>query len=163
MTTRALVRTTDWDNDRIRASLRSSVVGAEGGLADGTALRLTEEPLLRRADDGTLLQSLRVEPVNGTVLPAELSVRTESGTVLRAERIAGPGRSVRLLLPAVDTATRVTVGLPEAPDGGIEIQLTPQRRWTLHLVHHSHLDIGYTDPRATSWPNTSRSSTPAWS
>ncbi|MFE0172165.1 alpha-mannosidase [Streptomyces sp. NPDC059002] len=151
MTTRALVRTTDWDNDRIRDSLRSSVVGAEGSLSDGTALRLTEEPLLRHADDGTLLQSLRVEPVNGTSLPGELTVRTESGAALRAERIAGPGRSVRLLLPAVETATRVTVGLPDGAgaksDDGIEIRLTPQRRWTLHLVHHSHLDIGYTDPQ----------------
>lgn len=149
MTTRALVRATDWDNDRIRDSLRSSVVGAEGSLADGTALRLTEEPLLRRADDGTLLQSLRVEPLNGAALPAELIVRTESGTALPCERIAGPGCSVRLLVPAVETATRVTVGLPGSPDSadGVEVRLTPQRQWTLHLVHHSHLDIGYTDPQ----------------
>ncbi|MGV9885009.1 glycoside hydrolase family 38 N-terminal domain-containing protein [Streptomyces sp. NPDC003006] len=146
MTTRALVRTTDWDNDRIRDSLRSSVVSAEGTLADGTTLRLTEEPLLCHADDGTLLQSLRVEPANGTELPGELTVRTESGTAVRAERVAGPGRSVRLLLPAVETATRVTVGLPEGRHG-IDVPLTPQRRWTLHLVHHSHLDIGYTDPQ----------------
>ncbi|WP_055697951.1 glycoside hydrolase family 38 C-terminal domain-containing protein [Streptomyces silaceus] len=146
MTTRALVRTTDWDNDRIRDSLRSSVVSAEGGLPDGTTLRLTEEPLLRRADDGTLLQSLRVEPVNGAALPEELSVRTESGTPLRCERVAGPGRSARLLLPAVASATRVTVGRPGDRDG-IDVPLTPQRQWTLHLVHHSHLDIGYTDPQ----------------
>lgn len=49
MTTRALVRTTDWDNDRIRESLRGSVVSAEGGLG-GSALRLTTEPLMRRAE-----------------------------------------------------------------------------------------------------------------
>ncbi|MEU6819091.1 glycoside hydrolase family 38 C-terminal domain-containing protein [Streptomyces atriruber] len=146
MTTRALVRTTDWDNDRIRESLRADVVSAEGTLADGTALRLTEEPLLRHADDGTLLQSLRVEPVNGTAVPHGLTVRTDSGAALRCERVAGPGRSVRLLLPAVDAATRVTVGLSDARDG-IDVRLTPQRRWTLHLVHHSHLDIGYTDPQ----------------
>ncbi|WP_409235253.1 alpha-mannosidase [Streptomyces sp. PA5.6] len=146
MTTRALVRTTDWDDDRIRASLRADVVSAEGTLADGTALRLTEEPLMRYADDGTLLQSLRVATVNGTAPPGELSVRTESGAALRCERVAGPGRSVRLLLPAVDAPVRVTVGLPDARDG-IDVRLTPQRRWTLHLVHHSHLDIGYTDPQ----------------
>ncbi|MEU5683827.1 alpha-mannosidase [Streptomyces venezuelae] len=146
MTTRALVRTTDWDNDRIRESLRADVVSAEGTLADGTALRLTEEPLMRHADDGTLLQSLRVETVNGAAPPGELSVRTECGAALRCERVAGPGRSVRLLLPAVDAPTRVTVGLPDTRDG-VGVRLTPQRRWTLHLVHHSHLDIGYTDPQ----------------
>ncbi|MFE0106666.1 glycoside hydrolase family 38 C-terminal domain-containing protein [Streptomyces sp. NPDC059009] len=151
MTTRALVRTTDWDNDRIRASLRTAAASAEGPLdgaagTDGAGLRLTVEPLMRYADDGSLLQSLRVEPVNGADVPAELSVRTESGTVLPAERIAGPGRSVRLLLPAVETATRVTVSLPRG-DEGIDVQLTPQRRWTVHLIHHSHLDIGYTDPQ----------------
>ncbi|NGN67369.1 alpha-mannosidase [Streptomyces sp. A7024] len=140
MTTRALVRTTDWDNDRIRDSLRSSVVSAEGSV-NGAALRLTVEPLLRRAADGEgLLQSLRVEAVNGSALPGELVVRTESGAAIPAERIEGPGGSVRLLLPAVDTAQRVTVE-------GIDVTLTPQRQWTIHLVHHSHLDIGYTDPQ----------------
>ncbi|MEU3737091.1 alpha-mannosidase [Streptomyces sp. NPDC032198] len=146
MTTRALVRTTDWDNDRIRDSLRSSVITAEGSLG-GSALRLTEEPLLRRAPDGDgLTQSLRVEAVNGSFLPAELAVRTESGAALPVERLAGPGGSVRLLVPAVDTETRLTVCLPDATEG-IDVRLTPQRRWTLHLVHHSHLDIGYTDPQ----------------
>ncbi|WP_419999216.1 alpha-mannosidase [Streptomyces boninensis] len=140
MTTRALVRTTDWDNDRIRDSLRSSVVSAEGSV-NGAALRLTVEPLLRRAADGDgLLQSLRVEAVNGSSLPGELVVRTESGSAIPAERIAGPGGSVRLLLPAVDTAQRIKVN-------GIDVTLTPQREWTIHLVHHSHLDIGYTDPQ----------------
>lgn len=149
MTTRALVRTTDWDNDRIRDSLRSSVITAEGSLG-GCALRLTQEPLLRGAADGEgLTQALRIEAVNGGVLPGEFTVRTESGTALPVERLTGPGGSVRLMVPAVDTETRLTVCLPDATEGagGIDVRITPQRRWTLHLVHHSHLDIGYTDPQ----------------
>lgn len=150
MTTRALVRTTDWDNDRIRDSLRSSVVTAEGTLG-GSALRLTQEPLLRAAADGEgLTQSLRVEAVNGSAMPGEFTVRTESGAALPVERIAGPGDSVRLMVPAVDTETRLTLCLPDTGDTGdegIDVRLTPQRRWTLHLIHHSHLDIGYTDPQ----------------
>lgn len=27
--------------------------------------------------------------------------------------------------------------------------MRPQRHWTVHLVHHTHLDIGYTDPQGT--------------
>ncbi|AXK32740.1 alpha-mannosidase [Streptomyces armeniacus] len=145
MTTRALVRTTDWDHDRVRDSLRTSVVSAEGTL-NGVALRLTVEPLMRRAEDGGLLQSLRVEALNGAPPPDELVARTESGATLPAERVAGPGGSVRLLLPAVETTERISVGLPGHP-GGINVAFAPQRQWTIHLVHHSHLDIGYTDPQ----------------
>ncbi|KRV49050.1 alpha-mannosidase [Wenjunlia vitaminophila] len=152
MTTRALVRTTDWDNDRIRQSLRGSVVTAEGSL-DGRALRFTEEPLMRRATGGGLLQSLRVETADGSALPEAFTVRTDSGAALPVEPVPGPNGSVRLLLPAVDTPRRVVVGLPGGTgdggdgDGGVTVPLTPQRQWTIHLVHHSHLDIGYTDPQ----------------
>lgn len=146
MTTRALVRTTDWDNDRIRAGLRAGVVTAEGALGAAGALRFTEEPLLRRAEDGALLQSVRVETVNGAAVPGELAVRAESGDALRVERVPGPGTSVRLLVPAVDAPARITVSLPGGR-AGVDVPLTPQRHWTLHLIHHSHLDIGYTDPQ----------------
>ncbi|OIJ90438.1 glycoside hydrolase family 38 C-terminal domain-containing protein [Streptomyces colonosanans] len=147
MTTRALVRTTDWDNERIRDSLRGCAVSAEGSL-NGSALRLTVEPLLRRAEGGGLLQSLRVDAVNGSALPEAFTVCAESGSPLPAVRLAGPNGSIRLLLPAVDTAQRVTLSLPDGEGGsGIDVTLTPQRQWTIHLVHHSHLDIGYTDPQ----------------
>lgn len=164
MTTRALVRTNDWDHERIHDSLRDSVVTAEGRLA-GSRLRLIQEPLLRRAEGGGLLQSLRVEAANGTAVPEELTVRTGSGAALPVERQPGPAGSVRLMLPAVESAQQVTVGLPDGHNGGlsdgangtagegtsapdgIAVTLTPQRQWTIHLVHHSHLDIGYTDPQ----------------
>ncbi|UED86912.1 alpha-mannosidase [Streptomyces profundus] len=145
MTTRALVRTTAWDNDRIRESLRARVVSAEGVLGT-TPVRLTEEPLLRRAADGGLLQSLRVTAEAAGWEPGPLAVRTAAGTALPVERMAGPGGSVRLLVPAVSAPETVTVSLPASSDG-VEVTLTPQRQWTLHLIHHSHLDIGYTDPQ----------------
>ncbi|RMI38592.1 glycoside hydrolase family 38 N-terminal domain-containing protein [Streptomyces triticirhizae] len=148
MTTRALVRATAWDNDRIRESLRAMVVSAEGVLG-GVPVRLTQEPLLKRGNDGGLRQSLRVAPVAGAVDLGPLAVRTASGTALPVEREPGPGGSVRLLVPAVDSAERLTVSRADAGEGaeGVEVTLTPQRRWTIHLIHHSHLDIGYTDPQ----------------
>lgn len=145
MTTRALVRTNDWDHERIHDSLRESVVSAEGRLSD-RHLRLIQEPLLSRSGDG-LLQSLRVETADGSAVPDELAVRTGSGAALPVERRPGPAGSVRLMVPAVESAQQVTVGVPGGEDEGLAVTLTPQRRWTVHLVHHSHLDIGYTDPQ----------------
>ncbi|WP_117210962.1 glycoside hydrolase family 38 C-terminal domain-containing protein [Allorhizocola rhizosphaerae] len=45
-------------------------------------------------------------------------------------------------VPEVSAPTRVTLTLDE---GNLEIEVTPQRKWTVYVVHHSHLDIGYTD------------------
>ncbi|MEV0394427.1 hypothetical protein [Polymorphospora rubra] len=58
-----------------------------------------------------------------------------------------PGREfgqvrVRFAVPAFDTATATVAvdGLPERV-----VDLVAARRWTLHLVPHVHLDVGYTD------------------
>jgi hypothetical protein len=50
--------------------------------------------------------------------------------------------------PAVDQPRLLTFSFPgTAPGDRVTVEVTPQRRWTIHLVHHTHLDIGYTDPR----------------
>jgi len=43
-----------------------------------------------------------------------------------------------LFIPELDAPRRFTVA-------GREVTLTPQRKWEISLIHHSHLDIGYTD------------------
>ncbi len=115
----------------------------------GRHVRLIPEPLLRRTDDGRMLQSVRLM-VEGDSEIGDVDVRTSSGTALRTEKIPGPAGTTRLLLPAVTSPTHVTVGLAQlAADQQLTIELRPVREWSVHLVHHSHLDIGYTDPQGT--------------
>lgn len=107
-----------WDMEQVRAGLVAGPVMAE--------------PLVR---DGR--QAVRVECAGA---PARLVL---DGAVVDAPSAPVSGGAVRFLVPAVDRPTplRVVVSGRDA----VELLLPPPRRWTVHLIHHSHLDIGYTD------------------
>ncbi len=111
----------------------------------GLAVRAVCLPLFRHADGG-LAQVVRLVADEG---PTDLALSLHVGERLLAESgPAGPG-GVDLLVPEVDapcTVTVVATGEGRELASG-EFVLTPQRKWTVHLVHHSHLDIGYTDPQ----------------
>lgn len=142
----ALARPSWWDSTMARDILRDRGVSATGVLG-GHQVRLSAEPLLRHDGNGGLLQSVRV----GADRPVTRArVTTASGTALRCDIVQGPGDDTRLLVPEVASPTPVLVELPELAAGeSVEVLLTPQRHWTLHLVQHAHLDIGYTDPQGT--------------
>ncbi|QHY93552.1 hypothetical protein SSPS47_00210 [Streptomyces sp. S4.7] len=141
-----LARPSWWDSNTARDILRDRAVSAEGALG-GHPIRFACEPLLRQDGTGGLLQSVRVtagRPVT------RARVTTVTGSALRCDALPGPGNDTRLLVPEVDAPTLVLVELPELAEGeSVEVLLTPQRHWTLHLVQHAHLDIGYTDPQST--------------
>ncbi|AXK37627.1 alpha-mannosidase [Streptomyces armeniacus] len=153
-----LARPSWWDSDMARDILRDRGVSATGVLG-GHRVTFSCEPLLRHDGDGGLLQSVRVAaertdrtgPAAGTArTPARARVTTVSGAAVRCDVVRGPGGSTRLLVPEVDAPTPVLVELPDLAEGETaEVLLTPQRHWTLHLVQHAHLDIGYTDPQGT--------------
>lgn len=141
-----LSRPSWWDSNMARDILRDRAVSAEGALG-GHRIRISCEPLLRHDGAGGLLQSVRVT-VGRPVTRAR--VTTVTGAALRCDVLPGPGGDTRLLVPEVDGPTPVLIELPELADGeNVEVLLTPQRHWTLHLVQHAHLDIGYTDPQST--------------
>jgi hypothetical protein len=133
MTTRALVRHDHFDHDRARAGLRERVVAVTATVG-GSAVAVTPEPLLAHAPDGSLLQSIRVDG----------PVTRVAGFATRAI----PG-GVRVLVPAVSAPTWVELSFPEFPGSSVDVLVKPQRQWEIHLVHHTHLDIGYTDPQGT--------------
>ncbi|MFB8140694.1 glycoside hydrolase family 38 N-terminal domain-containing protein [Streptomyces parvus] len=141
-----LVRPSWWDSNMARDILRDRAVSAEGVLG-GHRIRLACEPLLRHDGTGGLLQSVRVTADRPLT---RARVTTVGGSALRCDVLPGPGGDTRLLVPEVEAPTPVLVELPELADGeSTEVLLTPQRHWTLHLVQHAHLDIGYTDPQST--------------
>jgi hypothetical protein len=146
-----LTRPSWWDADTARDLLRQRVA-VTAGIGD-LRVELTGEPLLRRDAGGGLLQSVRLRvsrPGTAGAAPriTRAGVTTGGGVPVHCEILAGPGNDTRVLVPEVDAPTELLIDLPELGEGArVAFQARPQRHWTLHLVQHSHLDIGYTDPQ----------------
>jgi len=153
VTTRALVANQPWSTGRARAGMISRAVGGEAELA-GRRVRLIPEPLVRIAAGGGRVRAVRLEVAGlGEDLElgdADVVVRSSSGAVLPVERTEGPAGSVRLLVPASAAVEELDITVPVLdPLRSLRAFVGPAREWTIHLVHHSHLDIGYTDPQGT--------------
>lgn len=148
MTTRALVHTDPWDFDRARDSLRARVVAVRGRLG-GHEVCATPEPLLKAGGDGQLWQSVRLtaSALQDQASRAQVVVRTAGGTVVPHRVEPGPA-GIRVLVPEVSEATALSLEIPDLAAGDtLPLTVSPQRHWSIHLVHHTHLDIGYTDPQ----------------
>ncbi|WP_151482529.1 glycoside hydrolase family 38 N-terminal domain-containing protein [Streptomyces albicerus] len=149
-----LTRPSWWDSDIARDILRDRVVTTSAGIGD-LKMQLSGEPLLRRDGKGGLLQSIRLRlrrrgAGSHDALPrvTRARVTTSGGTPVTCEILPGPGSDTRILVPEVDAPTPLLIELPDLEEGTrFDFEARPQRHWTLHLVQHSHLDIGYTDPQ----------------
>jgi hypothetical protein len=139
-----------WDSTIARDALRERAV-SRIHRHGGTTVRLSPEPLLRREPSGGLTQSVRVDVEPATPRPVGAAVlRIAGGAPAECDVIAGPAGSVRVLVPAVEEEVSATLDLPGlALPEPLPLELRPQRQWTVHLVQHAHLDIGYTDPQGT--------------
>jgi glycosyl hydrolase family 38 len=146
MTTRALVRDHPWSTEKARAGTIGLAVAATGTV-DGRTVRAMPEHLVRRSPDGPR-RAVRVlvdGPADGWEFGVEVAGR---GAVPVEVLPAAGGR--RLLFAADDERRDVRITVRH--NGSVAVLafgLEPARRWTIHLVHHSHLDIGYTDPQGT--------------
>jgi hypothetical protein len=106
-------------------------------------------PLIRRSDGRQCVRlAISADEDRGA---ARFAVHGESGVLDSATLDVPAGlQQAHLFVPAVEAATTVQ---PDVEVGvgmrrRVPLEVEPQRRWSVFLVHHSHLDIGYTDPRA---------------
>lgn len=145
MSTPKLIKTRPWDDQDARRGLIERAVAAHGAIGS-VGVRILPEPLIKTID-GVRSQSVRLTGVDVDLAGRGLrpSLTTSDGAQLVVAVEDGPAGSIRLLVRAVDAPTRVTLAVPELGSETIGFLLSNQREWTIHLVHHSHFDFGYTD------------------
>ena len=111
---------------------------------DGVTLRAGPVPLVRRERDGSLGQCIRVGGSGAGRI--ELALACGEAVVDRSVlELDGSPRSCRLFAPEADPKVELRVCTEAGAEATIALEAPRQRRWTVFLVHHSHLDIGYTD------------------
>lgn len=156
MTIRALLHSheggyQDRGQSHPRESLRVRAIRKEFRVGDVTYY-IAVEPLIRKGEDGTLLQSIRVRAASGEKVFEMLGktiITSNSGIVISVGGEDAPLGSWRTFVPEVSNDEQVTISFDKKSDLKISLLVNPQRHWKIHLVHHTHLDIGYTDPQGT--------------
>lgn len=124
-----------------RASLTTLEVG-------GTRLAIGSLPLFRNARGGGLEQVVRVRTGSARGSVDRVVLTGPKGTVAEAAGPVSESGHLDLFVPELTSAETWRVSVEsEGATHTASVVLTPQRKLTVHLVHHSHLDIGYTDPQ----------------
>ena len=136
-----------WNHLDTREELHAHATTTE--LTIGAArIRAGAVPLFR-SSEGRLEQAIRLR-VDGASGPVQLSVSHGQTTLDRTTvDLAATAQSVHLFVPEVESETRFRLDVESGADrSSAEIDVAPQRKWSIHLIHHSHFDYGYTDPQA---------------
>ncbi len=140
-----------WDPNDTRDELLAGAAGVTLDVGD-VQMRATPVPLLRQAASGGLEQAVRLRLRSPRPRPG-VAVAIHAGErVLDRTTVDVPAGAVtdHLFVPEVDRQAlfRLSVEIAGEASGEAEIAVTPQRQWSIFLVHHSHFDYGYTDPQA---------------
>ncbi|WP_026256904.1 glycoside hydrolase family 38 C-terminal domain-containing protein [Actinopolymorpha alba] len=148
MTTRLLTRSGHAPGRRtLREALSATSLIPFLRLGVGTSISGAALPLFRRRPDGGLDQVVRLAFEQPLPDPERIEVRRPDGKLAVSWTGRIPAHGVLdLLVPEItaESAWRVAVTVAGVEYAG-ELAVAPGRKLTVHLVHHSHLDIGYTD------------------
>ncbi len=112
--------------------------------ATKTMLAAVDAPRVLIAADNALMQPVRATVRHhGEPVTAVLRV---SGAEPQSLTLTNGSHIIETLLPATDADRVVTASLEIAGEiaAAQETMLRPVRHWTVYLMHHTHLDIGYT-------------------
>ena len=141
----------DWDLDRVREGLIAGTSGVDFRV-NALAVRVSDSPLFQSGRDGEMRQAMRLRLQSEADLGEVTFTALDGDAVLdRVTAAVAPGGcSLHLLVPEVRqpraVRLRVAPGAGEPFEAAVEVK--PQRKCTVFFIHHSHLDIGYTDPQA---------------
>lgn len=145
----ALISASPWTGEEAREGLIERATAAVGRIGDHV-VRVIPEPL-QRAIDGENARSVRIV-VEGERAPEaatlEVVLADTQGETLNVGRADAAAGSVRVMVPAFDAPTTVEVRIPALGEESLQVALDVVRPWSVHVVHHSHFDFGYTDPQA---------------
>ena len=96
--------------------------------------------------DGKPMRAVRVKIDHPYAEPAD-AVLEISGVAPRPMRLDPRGRTLELALPALDRETTLAATIRVAAQAVVrqQVALKPVRHWTIYLLPHSHVDIGYTN------------------
>lgn len=133
----------------VRDGLRDYVAVTSHSIGKDKVTVFTE-PLLKEIAGVGLAQSIRVRFSGSTPvkqITGNLKIANQSSENLVVAEEAGPNNSVRVFVKEVADNAEVTLEFAALGEANCKITLKPQRHWTVHLIHHTHLDIGYTDPQ----------------
>jgi hypothetical protein len=133
----------------VRDGLRN-YVAVENLSVGNEKVSIFTEPLIKELPNVGLAQSVRVRFSGAesiSALVGKIEIYDSSGKNLVVGQESGPNNSVRLFVSEVANEVAAEIKFEKQPSLNSKIKLVPQRHWTVHLIHHTHLDIGYTDPQ----------------
>ncbi|MCP4639510.1 MAG: hypothetical protein GY851_03715 [bacterium] len=115
-----------------------------GPLANETVItRTTSAPVLLE-QDGRLMQTVRMD-LRHVGPETEAQLAAGDGPTVTVSLTPGV-QQVEVSVPAVDAPRKVPVRIAVGGKTVAEqvVRLDPVRKWVVYLLHHTHLDIGYT-------------------
>ena len=119
----------------------------------GLSIRVVDLPLFRRSDEGELLQAIRVVARAESDLGDVVFSVSDHGRILdqRTVRISEGRSLIDLFVPEVRETRSVTFKVANGASKPFRapIEVHPQRKWSIFMIHQSHLDIGYTDTQGS--------------